>query len=344
VLASSSCLFYAAWAFKQSTICTLLGACLFLLLYNRNLRQAIQLAVPCACLMGLTVWVSGKNYSANAFVAMGLNPLSLSRVPAIAVPAILPSMFFWGFWIFALAVAPRVFSQRLYKDEPELVLLAFVVCVSVGVELIYLARDGCSRNSLLEGFIASATLSSCVLFKSTTSITGSARSRTVWVATALFLSMAVLPAAQLVASNRFGSIRLASAQQYTEKKRFAACLETAPKPLFTSDELFSLPWHSTGDTYPAIVLVWDVYASALSKGRIGGGVGELVAKRQLGSLLLEENDPLFSQALQTGYRRASTPSCSAWRTLRLLVRPTGPSGARTDQALVRVRRQPATGE
>jgi hypothetical protein len=87
--------------------------------------------------------------------------------------------------------------------------------------------------------------------------------------------------------------------------------------------MFSLPWVSTGDTYPAFVILWDVYDAARSKGLIKAGVGELIGQRHFGSLLVGEGDGLFKDALQAGYRRPSPPSCPGWQNLRLLSRDEG---------------------
>jgi hypothetical protein len=323
LLTTASVLFYLAWTFKQSTICTLAGTCLFVLVYRRNIRQAIQLIAPCGCLMGLTAWIGGTNYWANVFVGPAINPWSLSRAAHTAVLAFFPSIFFWAFWVFAFGATPTVFKQRAHKDESGLLLLCFVVCLSLAIEFIYLGRAGCSRNSLLEAFTASATLSSCTLVEFMTRVTDSCGRRAVAVGAALILSMAVLPAAQLVQLNRFSVLSLASNAEYAQKRRFVDCLQSAPKPLLTRDEMFSLPWLSTADTYPAYVILWDMYDAARNKGLMKGGPDELIGQRRFGSLLLNEGDPFLKEALEVGYRYSPVPSCSGWQTLKLLSRSRG---------------------
>jgi hypothetical protein len=321
---TASVLFYLAWSFKQSMICTLAGTCLFVLLYRKDLRQAIRLVVPCGCLMALTLWIGGTNYRANVIVAPAINSLSVSRAAQTALLAFLPSIFFWAFWIYVFVATPSVFNRGTRghdnEGEPGLVVLCFAACVSLGIGLIYAMRAGCGRNQLLEPFIASATLSSCMLAKSIKPLTDPSARRTVAVSAMMILSMAAFPAAQLLFFNRIGVLTLASHNEYVQKKSFAQCLQSAPKPLLTKEETFSLPWLSTGDTYPAYVVVWDIYDTARSEGRAKGGIDGLIMRQRFGSLLLDEQDSLFKEALQGGYRYSSIPSCSGWQSLKLLSR------------------------
>jgi hypothetical protein len=323
----ASLLFYLAWSFKQSTIGLLAGTTLFLLLDRKDLRQAIRLVAPCGCLMALTLWIGGANYRANVIAVPTISPLSMSLAAHTALEAFLPSIFFWAFWIYVVVATSRVSQNETLEHNEEgqraLVLLRFGACVSLAIGLVYAMRTGCSRNMLLEAFFASATLSSCVAVKLVKSPSAPRARSALAVGAILILPMAALPAAQLLFFNRIGVLTLASRKNYLEKKSFAQCLQSAPRPLLAKDEMFSLPWVSTGDAYPAYVITWDVYGPARAQGRVKGGLDELIEQQRFGSLLFDDRDSLFKEALQAGYRYSSVPSCLEWQGQRLLSRPEG---------------------
>jgi hypothetical protein len=323
LLMTASILFYLAWSFKQSTVWTVTGVCSFVLFYRRRLWHAIQLIVPCGSLMALTIWIGGTNYWENIFVGMSQNPLSVDHFVKTAPLAFLPSLFFWGFWVYALVATPVVFDHECRTDTREglssLILLCFVVCISLAGGLISTARVGCSRNQLFEAFMSSASLSSCLFIKYK-GVQGTKGHGSLRVAAILILSMTLLPGAQLLLFNRIGRLTLASQQEYVQRKRFAECLQGVQKPLFTRDEMFSLPWLSTGGRYPAYVIPWDVYDPVLKAGLIGEGVDELIMHQRFGSVLLDERDILFKKALQAGYDYSSSAPCGGWHNLRLLSR------------------------
>jgi hypothetical protein len=189
-------------------------------------------------------------------------------------------------------------------------------------------RLGCGKNLLLETFMASATLSSCLLVKSIIRRPDPGARRAVAASAIWILSMVVFPAAQLLFFNRLGLLSLATQQEYVQRKSLARYLQNAPKPLLTRDEMFSLPWLSTGDIYPAYVILWDIYDTARGEGRTKGGVEELIRRESFGSLLLAEEDDLFQKALQARYRYSSLPPGSGGQSLKILSRVTREKGMR----------------
>ena len=80
----SSCLFYTAWSFKQSTILIFAASCFVLLLWQRWTRGFCALAFPFAALVALTFILGGHNYLLNTVYAPCISAYLLSEgVPLI---------------------------------------------------------------------------------------------------------------------------------------------------------------------------------------------------------------------------------------------------------------------
>lgn len=251
-----------------------------------------------------------------------MSSMSLAKATRTAGLALVPSLFFWAFWVCFSGPGRRLLRTDLRKDddketEAALVLLEFVALVAIGMGLVYVSRAGCERNLLLEAFTASATLSSAMFIRW---ISGPGRSRLLAaVALLLILATAAMPGLQLLFFNRIGILTLASSKERRLKEVFAQCLQDAPKPLLSDDEMFSLPWLSTGGQYPAYVVSWDLYGAARRRGLVSAGIDDLIVRHRFGSVLLAENDGLYRQALASGYRYSPPAPCPGWQDLRLLL-------------------------
>jgi hypothetical protein len=82
----------------------------------------------------------------------------------------------------------------------------------------------------------------------------------------LLVPLVALPTAQLAAPNRFGRTILCTESDTREFEKLAEAVSHLPKPIFTNDEIFSLPWHSSDGHYPAIVVDPTLYGIAKREG------------------------------------------------------------------------------
>jgi hypothetical protein len=89
--------------------------------------------------------------------------------------------------------------------------------------------------------------------------------------------------------------------KYASRVQLAATVRALPRPMLVKDEILSLPWNSTADSYPAISSDWFWYELARTRGRLHGSVESKIASKGFETLVLPLDDPLFPQAMAAGY-------------------------------------------
>ena len=131
-------------------------------------------------------------------------------------------------------------------------------------------------------------------------------------AVALLFATAALPALQAAfpwginGKLAWHSLRITSAAD-SERRAFAKKISELPRPIFSDDDIFALPWHSTGGLYPAFPIDHVFYDEAQRQGKLAeGGIVSLVRRGYFGSLVIDANDPLLPDALAAGYVRVGT--------------------------------------
>ncbi len=120
------------------------------------------------------------------------------------------------------------------------------------------------------------------------------------------LPLLLFPIAQLAGVRGTGNVKLLDPQESLARHELVRFIEPLPKPLFTHRPIVSLPWYATNDTYPAYPLNECYIPFAQMKGLIKTNPpSERIEARWFGSLLLDENDPLYPIALKAGYAASS---------------------------------------
>jgi hypothetical protein len=140
------------------------------------------------------------------------------------------------------------------------------------------------------------------------------------VGTLCLLTMIPLPVTQLVRAAQgvpfttawgvsIGNLTKLNAGQLEQRRRFAAWVETLPKPLWIRDAMLQMPWFATNGQYPGFVLNEQFEADAAAKGVLeGAGFAEWIRRRHFACLLLTGDDSLAETARAAGYVEAPLPS------------------------------------
>jgi hypothetical protein len=121
-----------------------------------------------------------------------------------------------------------------------------------------------------------------------------------------------------------GPITRVSSQEVSKKREFGHFLQTLPKPLLISDEIYALPWHSNNGSYPAVTIDPVYYSDAKERGLLqGGGLEKPVKNKVFGSIILLHGENLADVALGAGYSVAAPPADQVAFTDAFNVRKTG---------------------
>ncbi len=314
----ASLFFFVAWSFKQSSVWIFAGTILYSLICKRNWKQALALIFPSAFLMAICLGFGGEVYRYNLFLP-SISVLSIKQAIDEFKKVFFPNLSVWGFLIYIPLIFIAIKTAKngnkrqnslfgAFSLSSHEVLIVVVTVVTSGIGFIALGRFGSSRNHFFEAIVAASTLSSIYLIKLLQV------SRLVMVkaglimATLLMLSMTIIPFMQLAFPNRLGLLTRASQQAYADRQAYAQYLSRLPKPLFIRDETFALPWHSSDNKYPAVVLDQNVYFEVKGKGLFqGNGIRDLVNRKYFRSLAIAQKDEVYKAAIDAGYKSADQP-------------------------------------
>lgn len=254
---------YLAWSFKQSAVLTLAAVCLFLLFHKRWRDLSILVAVF-AVLTGATLLFGTPEYRFSVLVAPRLIHSAFSFPVlwrALARPLLMDL-----FWLVAPITLLLAAGARRTDKTVSLAMTVFVLALLAG--LAGMGTIGAADNYLFEAFVAGATLFQLAVFTAPTRMVGF-----------LVLIGCIQPALQLamVPSGRttFGTVQIASATEYANAAAVRERLASMKKPIFTTDQSFSLPWISTGDRPPAFIIDHFFFGATPGRPENGGFAGML---------------------------------------------------------------------
>ena len=303
----ASLLFSIAWSFKQSTVAMFGGAALAGLLALRFGLVAMlvgpYLLVVAATLLATTEWHRFNILTVPTITRLDAWAQQWQYVVKVFAPnphvVILPGVAFWAWYrgdrsSFRIAMANNVGVASI-----SVVVLAAAAWCGLG-----LMREGGDRNTLLELYLAVSALSLVLALDHGAGLGGPRWRR-------LFVSLAVLaasgvPTAQLILFDRIGDLNFGTSQEVAAARHIAAVLSTLPKPAFVEQHMFALPWYSTNDRYPAVVLDDYYYNTVPARARVRqiGGLESLVTRGTFPTLLLTGQFRLNDTARQKGYERS----------------------------------------
>jgi hypothetical protein len=255
--------FYLAWAFKQSVVLTLAAVCLWLL-FHKRWRPLFVLASVFFVLTAATLLLGTSEYRFDVLTAPRLikSAFSLPILWRAAGRPVLTNLY----WLVAPVALLLAAGRRRMDSTVRLATTVLVLALLGG--LAGMGTTGGAENYLFEAFVAGSILFQIAAFSVPTRLVSS-----------LLLIGCVQPALQLavipLGRDIFGTVRLATASQYANAQAVQAELATLRKPIFTPDQTFSLPWFSSGDQAPALVIDHLFQEGAAQRLERGGLVGLL---------------------------------------------------------------------
>jgi hypothetical protein len=285
-------LFYLAWSFKQSVVLAFVGVCLFLL-FHKRWRDLSVLAVAFAALTATTLMLGSSEYRFNILVAPGMvREFSLKWASQI-VPKSLAGNAYW-----ILAPIALLFAASARRIDNTVRLLITVLVVALAGGLAGMTKVGAWDHYLLEAFATGSTLLQFAVFTSPG-----------WPVSALVLFGCVQPALQLATLSTgyfpppFGTVGIATAAEYADAEALRDRLAPMKKPIFTNNEIFSLPWFSSDNQAPAFIV--DAIFHDATRSRCQNGCVEgMLSRGEIPTVLLPSDDETYRNSLGAHYRKA----------------------------------------
>jgi hypothetical protein len=295
--------FYLGWSFKQSAVLALIGVCLSLV-FQKRWRELAMLTSVFAVLTAVTLLLGTPEYRYDTLVAPRLvAEYSIRHAIPIAWKFIIGN----AYWMLAPIAIVVAWGTRRVDDAVRVLIVVFAVALTGG--LAGLTKAGAYSEYLLEAFVAGSTLLQMAVFM--------APGRFV---NALVVFGCIQPAVQLATvpsgasiPHTFGTVGIATAQQYTEAVALRERLATMKKPIFTTNGVYSLPWFSNEDHAPALVIEQFFYNGTRSMCE-NGCVEGMLERGEIPTVMLGESDLLFQRSLSPRYEKvAEAPySGSQW--------------------------------
>lgn len=283
-------LFYLAWSFKQSVVLSLFAVCLFLL-FHKRWRDFAVLATVFAALAGATILLGTPEYRFSTLVAQRFFAFSVMWALQIAPKSLVAN----AYWI--LASIALLLAAGKNRADNTVRLFTTIHAVALVGGLAGMTKAGSWDGYLLEAFVAGSTLLQFAVFAAPGRLT-----------TALVLFGCAQPAIQLAAPQSgahrhlLGTVGIATAAEYADAVVLRNRLEPLKKPIFTTNEIFSLPWFSSGNHAPALVV--DPLFHQFTKARCQNGCVEGMLERgEIPTvMLLKDVDPYLG-SLNPSYKK-----------------------------------------
>jgi hypothetical protein len=291
-------LLYLAWAFKQSMVLAFAGLCLWLFL-NKRWRDLTLLASVFAALVSATLLLGTPEYRFSILVAPQMVRGFAFSLPWIqrALGTGLTAVGLNLYWVAAPFVLLRA-SGSVSRANTTVRLLATVFTVALIIGLAGMGKVGGTSNYLFEAFAAGSTLLQIAVFTVPRRLV-----------TALLLFGCIQPAVQLAGTaigyhhpGKKDRIPIATAAEYADAVALRNRLADLKKPLFTTDGPFALPWISTDNGAPAIVIDPNFQEAARSREQ-NGGIEGMLQRGEIPTVMLASSDLVYLKSLNPGYRK-----------------------------------------
>lgn len=301
--------FCLAWSFKQSIALTLLAVAGCLAGRGETRRQAAWLFAGFASCVMFAWLAGGPDYRVNVSTALGVGEWSVKRGILIAARDVARNAY-----IFLPVLLFRASERRRH---PVIPVLMVTTALGVLVATFGIMIPEAAGNYLFEPYFAAFTLVLLLLFDP------ALRPRKL-VCCAILAAAISYPLAQIAAwalrAPTPWQLQLATDSELSDAVSLESKLASAPKPVL-APEIWSLPWFSTGGTFPAYVIdAAFIVAAEHAHLLAAGGLRGMIRRREFGSLLLTRDDRYFDEASKAGYIEAA--SFPGWGdTMFLYARP-----------------------
>lgn len=320
--AIASVLYFGAWSFKQSVVWIFAGTLLYAAWTRLKWPHVLALVAPFALLSAGVIWTSGESYRYNVFVVPGIYRWFPGQSFALLGKLVFLSPFFWIFGVVALVRAFLGARRSVAPDsdgvESRRRMLAIVALPPLGFGVVQLALHGSGGNNILEAAVLLAALAIAAWLEWLSNDAASVRLR---IGAVLLLMMLPYPLAHLVQAARgipstqihgvsIGNATKLNRTQLEQRRKFAAWMQTLPKPIWIRDAMLQMPWFANDNRYPAFPLDPEFVGDAWEKHRIeDGGFPGLIRQRRFAALLLRPglDGALMAVARNVGYVEAPVP-------------------------------------
>jgi hypothetical protein len=291
-------LFYLAWAFKQSVVLAFAGLCLWLIL-NRRWRNLAVLITVFAALVTVTLLAGTPEYRFSILVAPQMVKGFTFGLPWIlhALGTGVTAVFLNLFWVAAPFVLLRALGGMRNADARiRMFVTVFAVALLVGIA--GMGKVGGTSNYLFEAFVAGSTLLQLAVF------TMPGR-----LVTSLVLFGCIQPATQIAGTaigyHHFGKrdmAAIATASEYANALALHNRLASMKRPIFTTDGAFELPWLSTDNNAPALVIDPN-FQDAVRSRELNGGIEGMLQRGEIPTVMLAPADLVYVKSLNPSYRK-----------------------------------------
>jgi len=339
-LAAAGMAFLAAWCFKQSQVGLFGATCLYVAFWRRSMVECALVAVPLVAGGAVSIWIGGDVYRANVVAAPMLQAwqphLPLHWFRSIFLIDLLP----WAMAGYAVVVLTRPLASAGWsalREMParsvetfgvDLTYLVVATIVTLGLSTLMLSRVGSATNHALELMLAASLLCTGVI-----AAAWDGRREVVFYAAAVMVVPMLAFDAALLAGREQGRAApwlqlkvwgdrrdLTTAEAFKRRAALAVRFAALPPPIYTEDELFALPWHSSAGRYPAVTIDTLYYEELRRQGQVETGVDGLIRQHYFGAIVLPDESKYVPIAIHAGYRLRATVADGAARPLRVLVR------------------------
>jgi hypothetical protein len=216
---------------------------------------------------------------------------------------LLPNLLFWTTPVWWL-----IHGRRDTPAGDGLGLVIVAAIVTGGWALLTVGREGASTHYLIEPSIPAALWTSIVLCAPDAApARGRGFAVAAWSTVPMVLfAFALLFRIQCVQTvvglrARGDRLTLALPGEFDRRAALRDRIRERP-PAFIYDEVLSLPWFSTGNTYPATQIEHVVFDALARRGLIeSGGVAGLVHSHHFGCIVAEPGSTLARDAREAGY-------------------------------------------
>jgi hypothetical protein len=289
--ACAGVLFYLAWSFKQTVVFAFAGVCLFLL-FHKRWRDLTLLVTVLAALVAATLLLGTPEYRFNILVAPRLvKEFSISWALQVAPKSILAN----AYWILAPIVLLLAAGARRIDNVVRM--LSIVLAVALFGGLAGMTKVGGWDNYLLEAFVAGSTLLQIAVF--------TAPGRFV---SALVLYGCIIPAIQAATipsgtqMHMFGTVGIATAAEYADAVAMRDRLAPMKKPILSTDPIFSLPWFSSDNHAPALVID-SIFYDAMRARCQNGCVEGMLQRGEIPTVVLQSSGDPYQSSLSPKYEK-----------------------------------------
>ena len=289
-------LLYLAWAFKQSVVLAFAGLCLWLLL-NKRWRDLALLVAVFAATVAATLLVGTPEYRFSILVAPQMVKGFTFGLPWIlhALGTGVTAIFLNLYWVAAPFVLLRT-SGGVRNADTRIRLLVTVFAVALLVGVAGMGKVGGTSNYLFEAFAAGSTLLQIAVF------TMPGR-----LVTSLVLFGCIQPALQIAGAaigyhhtGKRDMAAIATASEYADAVVLRDQLATMKRPIFTTDGALELPWLSTDNNAPALVIDPNFQDAARSR-ELNGGIEGMLQRGEIPTVMLAPNDLVYVESLNPSY-------------------------------------------